>query len=100
MGLEQNLTSEVIMAHEALPDSISVKYTSDCTGGENPSDRGKCDNVNIGKEVSEISSNDHKDHLRKCRCKSWFIILANLAKAILYDFVNNLTLTIILSGGF
>lgn len=59
MGLEQNLTSEVIMAHEALPESISVKYTSDCTGGEKPSDRGKCDNVNIGKEVSEISSNDH-----------------------------------------
>uniref|UniRef100_A0A672NP77 Integrin beta n=1 Tax=Sinocyclocheilus grahami TaxID=75366 RepID=A0A672NP77_SINGR len=46
-----NLTSEVIMAHEALPDFISVKYTSNCIGGEKPSDRGKCDNVNIGKEV-------------------------------------------------
>lgn len=83
MGSEQNLTSEVIMAHEALPDFISVKYTSDCTGGEKPSDRGKCDNVNIGKEVSEISSNDQKDHPRKCRCKSWFIILANLTGNII-----------------
>uniref|UniRef100_A0A9J7ZY15 Integrin beta n=1 Tax=Cyprinus carpio carpio TaxID=630221 RepID=A0A9J7ZY15_CYPCA len=46
-----NLTSEVILAHEALPDFISVKYTSDCKGGESPSERGKCDNVNIGKEV-------------------------------------------------
>ncbi|XP_026127046.1 integrin beta-2-like [Carassius auratus] len=46
-----NLTSEVIMAHEAVPEFISVKYKSNCKGGENPSDRGKCDNVNIGKEV-------------------------------------------------
>lgn len=80
MGSEQSLSSEVIMAHEALPEFISVKYTSNCKDGEKPSDRGKCDNVNIGKEVSKISSNDHKDHLRKCRCKSWFIIVA---KAIL-----------------
>ncbi|XP_077071783.1 integrin beta-2 [Siphateles boraxobius] len=47
-----NLTSEVIMAHDALPNFISVKYTSNCTGGEKPSDRGKCDNVNIGQNVT------------------------------------------------
>ncbi|XP_056092875.1 integrin beta-2 [Rhinichthys klamathensis goyatoka] len=47
-----NLTSEVIMAHDALPNSVSVKYTSNCPGGGNPSDRGKCDNVNIGQEVT------------------------------------------------
>lgn len=52
MGFEQNLTSEVIMAHDAIPNFISVKYTSSCPGGEKPSDRGKCDNVNIGQEVS------------------------------------------------
>lgn len=52
MGFEQNLTSEVIMAHDALPNFISVKYTSNCAGGEKPSDRGKCDNVNIGQNVS------------------------------------------------
>uniref|UniRef100_A0A8C2DD52 Integrin beta n=1 Tax=Cyprinus carpio TaxID=7962 RepID=A0A8C2DD52_CYPCA len=46
-----SLSSEVIMAHEALPEFISVKYTSDCKDGEKPSDRGKCDNVNIGTEV-------------------------------------------------
>uniref|UniRef100_A0A672KCU3 Integrin beta n=1 Tax=Sinocyclocheilus grahami TaxID=75366 RepID=A0A672KCU3_SINGR len=69
-----NLTSEVILAHESLPDFISVKYKSDCAGREKPSDKGKCDNVNIGKEVSKFSSNDHKDHLRKCRCKSCFLI--------------------------
>ncbi|XP_043105025.1 integrin beta-2 [Puntigrus tetrazona] len=47
-----NLTSEIIMAHEALPDFISVKYSSNCIGGENLSDKGKCENVNIGKEVT------------------------------------------------
>jgi len=54
MRFEQSLTSEVIMAHDALPNSVSVKYTSNCIGGGNPSDRGKCDNVNIGQEVSKI----------------------------------------------
>lgn len=54
MGFEQNLTSEVIMAHDALPNFVSVKYTSNCPGGEKPSDRGKCDNVNIGQDVSTI----------------------------------------------
>lgn len=53
MGFEQSLTSEVIMAHDALPNFISVKYTSNCIGGEKPSDRGKCDNVNIGQVVSK-----------------------------------------------
>lgn len=47
-----NLTSEVIMAHDALPNFVSVKYTSNCPGGEKPSDRGKCDNVNIGQDVT------------------------------------------------
>lgn len=75
-GYKQNLTSEVIMAHDALPDFVSVKYTSNCEGGQKPSDRGKCDNVNIGKEVSKI----------ECRCKSRLFILANSAYAILYDF--------------
>lgn len=46
-----NLTSEVIMAHDALPNFISVKYSSKCTGGKTFSDNGKCDNVNIGQEV-------------------------------------------------
>lgn len=46
-----NLTSEVIMAHDALPNFISVKYSSKCTGGKTFSDNGKCDNVNIGLEV-------------------------------------------------
>ncbi|XP_056321847.1 integrin beta-2 [Danio aesculapii] len=46
-----NLTSEVIMAHDALPNFISVKYASQCTGGKTPSDDGKCDNVTIGQEV-------------------------------------------------
>lgn len=54
MGFEQNLTSEVIMAHDALPNFVSVKYTSNCPGGGKPSDRGKCDNVNIGQDVSKI----------------------------------------------
>lgn len=54
MGFEQNLTSEVIMAHDALPNFISVKYASNCPGGGKPSDRGKCDNVNIGQDVSKI----------------------------------------------
>ncbi|KAK9969063.1 hypothetical protein ABG768_027273 [Culter alburnus] len=47
-----NLTSEVIMAHDNLPKFISVKYTSTCPGGEKPSEKGKCDNVNIGEEVT------------------------------------------------
>ncbi|XP_059418463.1 integrin beta-2 [Carassius carassius] len=46
-----SLTSEVIMAHEALPDYIKVKYTSNCMGGEQTSDQGKCSNVNIGQDV-------------------------------------------------
>ncbi|XP_067300549.1 integrin beta-2 [Pseudorasbora parva] len=48
----KNLTSEVIMAHDALPNFVSVQYTSNCPGGEKASDKGKCDNVNIGQEVS------------------------------------------------
>ncbi|TRY99864.1 hypothetical protein DNTS_016960, partial [Danionella cerebrum] len=46
-----SLTSEVIMAHDFLPNFVSVKYTSNCRGGETLSDRGKCDNVAIGDEV-------------------------------------------------
>ncbi|KAA0715491.1 Integrin beta-2 [Triplophysa tibetana] len=46
-----NLTSEVIMAHDSLPNHISIKYTSDCKDGEMFSDRGRCANVAIGQTV-------------------------------------------------
>nr|XP_055070808.1 integrin beta-2 [Misgurnus anguillicaudatus]XP_055070809.1 integrin beta-2 [Misgurnus anguillicaudatus]XP_055070810.1 integrin beta-2 [Misgurnus anguillicaudatus] len=47
-----NLTSKVIMAHDSVPNSISVKFTSNCVGGEKLSDSGICENVNIGQKVS------------------------------------------------
>lgn len=47
-----NLTSEVIMTHDSLPTFISVKYASNCKGGEMLSDRGRCDNVAIGQKVA------------------------------------------------
>ncbi|XP_056611668.1 integrin beta-2-like isoform X1 [Triplophysa dalaica] len=47
-----NLTSEVIMAHDFLPNHISIKYASDCKDGEMFSDRGRCANVAIGQTVA------------------------------------------------
>lgn len=51
---EQNLTSEVIMAHDFLPNHVSIKYASDCKDGEMLSDRGRCANVAIGQKVSNF----------------------------------------------
>lgn len=43
------------MAHDSLPNFISVKYKSNCKGGETLADRGRCDNVPIGHKVSNIT---------------------------------------------
>ncbi|XP_051566065.1 integrin beta-2-like [Myxocyprinus asiaticus] len=55
MDAYKNLTSEVIVVHDTLPDFISVKYTSNCKGGEKPSDRGKCDNVKFEKVTFRVT---------------------------------------------
>ncbi|KAI5107344.1 integrin beta-2 [Silurus meridionalis] len=45
------LSSNIIVTHDGLPEGISVTFTSKCKGGERPSDKGICNNVNIGQEV-------------------------------------------------
>lgn len=47
----QNLSSNVIVTHDDLPDHVTVMYTSNCPNGNVPSIRGTCDNVAIGQEV-------------------------------------------------
>ncbi|XP_052004080.1 integrin beta-2 [Xyrauchen texanus] len=51
----KNLTSEVIVAHDTLPDFISVKYTSNCNGETKTSDQGKCDNVKFEKVTFKVT---------------------------------------------
>ncbi|KAF4087153.1 hypothetical protein AMELA_G00092400 [Ameiurus melas] len=45
------LSSNIIVTHDGLQEDISVTFTSNCVGGERPSDRGTCNNVAIGQEV-------------------------------------------------
>ncbi|XP_062861979.1 integrin beta-2 isoform X2 [Trichomycterus rosablanca] len=45
------LSSNIIVNHDVLPEDISVTFTSNCVGGDKPSDKGTCNNVNIGQEV-------------------------------------------------
>ncbi|KAM9487418.1 integrin beta-2 [Clarias gariepinus] len=45
------LSSNIIVTHDALPEDISVTYTSNCEGGGKSSEKGTCNNVGIGKEV-------------------------------------------------
>ncbi|XP_048874738.1 integrin beta-2-like [Brienomyrus brachyistius] len=57
----QNLSSNVIVTHDDLPDHVTVTYTSNCPNGEVPSIRGTCDNVGIGKEVEfSVTVTAHK----------------------------------------
>lgn len=46
------LSSNIIVTHDGLPEDISVTFTSNCPGGEKPSDRGTCNNVAIGQVVT------------------------------------------------
>ncbi|MCJ8732784.1 hypothetical protein PDJAM_G00215060 [Pangasius djambal] len=46
------LSSNIIVTHDGLPKDISVTFTSNCEGGEKPSDKGTCNNVGIGREVT------------------------------------------------
>ncbi|MCI4378656.1 hypothetical protein PGIGA_G00218320 [Pangasianodon gigas] len=45
------LSSNIIVTHDGLPKDISVTFTSNCEGGDRPSDKGTCNNVAIGQEV-------------------------------------------------
>ncbi|KAI4878702.1 hypothetical protein NFI96_013478 [Prochilodus magdalenae] len=45
------LSSNIIMSHDSLPEDVTVTYTSNCAGGNVPSEKGICNNVNIGEEV-------------------------------------------------
>ncbi|XP_036425194.1 integrin beta-2 [Colossoma macropomum] len=45
------LSSNIIVTHDNLPNDITVTYT-DCEGKKEHSDKGTCNNVNIGKEVT------------------------------------------------
>uniref|UniRef100_A0A3B3SYU2 Integrin beta n=1 Tax=Paramormyrops kingsleyae TaxID=1676925 RepID=A0A3B3SYU2_9TELE len=57
----RNLSSNVIVTHDDLPDHVTVMYTSNCPNGDLPSIRGTCDNVGIGKEVEfNVTVTAHK----------------------------------------
>uniref|UniRef100_A0AAR2L253 Integrin beta n=1 Tax=Pygocentrus nattereri TaxID=42514 RepID=A0AAR2L253_PYGNA len=45
------LSSNIIVTHDNLPEDIAVTY-KDCGGQKEHSDKGTCNNVNIGKEVT------------------------------------------------
>ncbi|XP_036400959.1 integrin beta-2-like isoform X1 [Megalops cyprinoides] len=47
----KSLSSNVIVTHEALPQHVTVTYTSNCANGHQPSPQGTCDNVGLDKEV-------------------------------------------------
>ncbi|XP_078259713.1 integrin beta-2 isoform X2 [Rhinoraja longicauda] len=48
-----NLSSEVIIQHNTLPDGVKISYTSHCSGEESESKvEGICSNVKINQEIS------------------------------------------------
>ncbi|XP_076858565.1 integrin beta-2 [Brachyhypopomus gauderio] len=47
------LSSNVIVTHDALPEELTIKYKSSCSGGDKVSEKeGTCNNVAIGDEVT------------------------------------------------
>ncbi|KAJ8416683.1 hypothetical protein AAFF_G00325610 [Aldrovandia affinis] len=47
----KNLSSNVIVTHDELPEHITVTYTSNCMDGGQPGTKATCDNVGINQEV-------------------------------------------------